>query len=39
MLMIEAVVKPSRLDAIKIALAKMGIVGVTAIECKGFGRQ
>ncbi len=37
--MIEAVVKPSRLDAIKTALAKVGIVGVTAIECKGFGRQ
>jgi nitrogen regulatory protein P-II 2 len=37
--MIEAVVKPSRLDAVKTALAKVGIVGVTAIECKGFGRQ
>jgi len=39
MLMIEAVIKPSRLDAVKTALAKVGINGVTAIECKGFGRQ
>jgi nitrogen regulatory protein PII len=39
MQMIEAVVKPHRLDAIKTALAKLGILGVTAIECKGFGRQ
>jgi nitrogen regulatory protein PII len=39
MQMIEAVVKPHRLDAVKTALAKLGILGVTAIECKGFGRQ
>lgn len=37
--MIEAVVKPNRLDGIKAALAELGILGVTAIECKGFGRQ
>jgi nitrogen regulatory protein P-II 2 len=37
--MIEAVVKPYKLDAVKTALAKLGILGVTAIECKGFGRQ
>jgi nitrogen regulatory protein PII len=37
--MIEAVVKPHKLDAVKTALAKLGILGVTAIECKGFGRQ
>jgi len=37
--MIEAVVKPHKLDAIKGALAQVGILGVTAIECKGFGRQ
>ena len=37
--MIEAVVKPHRLDAVKSALAQVGILGVTAIECKGFGRQ
>jgi nitrogen regulatory protein PII len=37
--MIEAVVKPQRLDHIKAALAQLGILGVTAIEVKGFGRQ
>jgi nitrogen regulatory protein PII len=39
MLMIEAVIKPSKLDAAKAALASVGILGVTAVECKGFGRQ
>jgi nitrogen regulatory protein P-II 2 len=39
MQMIEAVIKPHKLDAVKTALAKIGILGVTAIECKGFGRQ
>jgi nitrogen regulatory protein PII len=37
--MIEAVIKPHKLDAVKGALAKLGILGVTAVECKGFGRQ
>src|SRR6185312_598858 len=31
--------KPHKLDAVKAALAKLGILGVTAVECKGFGRQ
>src|SRR6059058_2162121 len=39
MQMIEAVIKPHKLDAVKGALAKLGILGATAIECKGFGRQ
>lgn len=39
MQMIEAVIKPHKLDAVKGALAALGILGVTAIECKGFGRQ
>src|SRR5579862_6811816 len=39
MQMIEAVVKPHKVDAVKQSLAKIGILGVTAIECKGFGRQ
>jgi len=39
MQMIEAVIKPQRLDQVKTALAKLGVFGVTAIECKGFGRQ
>src|SRR2546421_6999096 len=39
MQMIEAVIKPHKLDAVKTALAKIGVLGVTAVECKGFGRQ
>jgi nitrogen regulatory protein P-II 2 len=39
MQMIEAVIKPQKVDAVKTALARVGILGVTAIECKGFGRQ
>jgi nitrogen regulatory protein PII len=39
MQMIEAVIKPHKIDAVKTALAKLGILGVTAVECKGFGRQ
>ncbi len=39
MQMIEAVVKPQKLDEVKTALAKLGILGVTAMEVKGFGRQ
>ena len=39
MQMIEAVIKPQKIDAVKTALARLGILGVTAIECKGFGRQ
>lgn len=39
MQMIEAVIKPTKIDAVKIALAKLGIIGMTAIESKGYGRQ
>ena len=39
MFMIEAVIKPHKLDAVKAALAALGILGVTAVEVKGFGRQ
>src|ERR1700743_1715539 len=39
MQMIEAVIKPHKIDAVKQALARLGILGVTAVECKGFGRQ
>ncbi len=35
MQMIEALIKPHKLDAVKTALAKLGILGVTAVECKG----
>jgi nitrogen regulatory protein PII len=37
--MIEAVIKPQKLDEVKTSLAQLGILGVTAIEVKGFGRQ
>lgn len=39
MQMIEAIIKPERLEVVKIALTRIGILGVTAIEVKGFGRQ
>ena len=39
MQMIEAVIKPARLDEVKTALAALGILGITAVECKGFGKQ
>jgi nitrogen regulatory protein P-II 2 len=39
MQMIEAVIKPQKLDAVKAALAKLGILGATAVEVKGYGRQ
>src|SRR5437588_7554208 len=39
MQMIEAIIKPARLEAVKAALTGLGIVGMTAVECKGFGRQ
>ena len=39
MQMIEAVIKPQKLDSVKTALAAIGILGVTAIEVRGFGRQ
>ena len=39
MQMIEVVIKPYKLDDVKGSLARLGILGVTAIEVKGFGRQ
>src|SRR5215207_2477945 len=37
--MIEAVIKPQKLDAVIAALAKLWILGATAVEVKGYGRQ
>ncbi len=37
--MIECVIKPPALDQVKSQLAQIGILGVTALECKGFGKQ
>jgi nitrogen regulatory protein PII len=39
MLMIEAVVKPNKLEAVKAALVQRGIIGATAMDCKGYGKQ
>jgi nitrogen regulatory protein PII len=39
MKMVEAIVKPFKLDEVKEALAKAGIQGMTVEEVKGFGRQ
>src|SRR5262249_37540232 len=39
MQMIVAIVKPNKVEAVKAALAQLGILGMTAMECKGFGKQ
>jgi len=36
---IEAIIKPFTLDAVKEALNKAGVTGMTVTEVKGFGRQ
>ena len=36
---IEAVIKPFKIDEVKIALEKLGVRGMTVIEAKGRGRQ
>ena len=39
MLKIEAVLQPSKLDAVKDALLEVGIEGMTILEARGHGRQ
>jgi nitrogen regulatory protein PII len=36
---IEAIIKPFKLQEVKDALAKIGVLGMTVSEVKGFGRQ
>lgn len=36
---IEAVIQPSRLDAVKDALVEAGVSGITIFEARGHGRQ
>jgi nitrogen regulatory protein P-II 1 len=36
---IEAVIQPSKLDAVKDALLEVGIEGMTILEARGHGRQ
>ena len=39
MKLIIAIIKPFKLDEVKVALAEIGIEGMTVTEVKGFGRQ
>lgn len=39
MKLITAVIKPSRLDAVRLALGEAGVQGMTVSEVSGFGRQ
>lgn len=36
---IEAIIKPFKLEEVKVALTELGIEGMTVTEVKGFGRQ
>ncbi len=36
---IEAIIQPSKLDAVKEALIEVGIQGITILEARGHGRQ
>ena len=36
---IEAIIKPFKLDEVREALSEIGVMGITATEVKGFGRQ
>ncbi len=39
MKLIEAIIKPFKLDEVKDALVELGVEGMTVTEVKGFGRQ
>jgi len=39
MKLITAIIKPFKLEEVKVALAEVGIEGMTVTEVKGFGRQ
>ena len=39
MKIVEAIVKPFKLDEVKEALHEIGVSGITVTEAKGFGRQ
>ena len=36
---IEAVIRPTKLDEVKTALADIGVTGMTVTDVRGFGRQ
>ena len=39
MKLVEAIIKPFKLDEVKEALQEVGLQGITVTEAKGFGRQ
>jgi nitrogen regulatory protein P-II 1 len=39
MKMIEAIIQPHKLDAVRDRLARIGVEGMTVTEVRGFGRQ
>ncbi len=39
MKMVTAIIKPFKLDDVRIALSEIGVQGMTLCEVKGFGRQ
>ena len=39
MKMITAIIKPFKLDDVRVAVSEIGIQGITVTEVKGFGRQ
>ncbi len=39
MKLVEAIIKPFKLDEVKSALVELGVQGMTVTEVKGFGRQ
>ena len=39
MKMIQAIIKPFKLDEVRAALTEVGVQGLTVTEARGFGRQ
>ena len=39
MKLVNAIIKPFKLDAVREALSEIGVTGITVTEVKGFGRQ
>jgi len=39
MKLIKAIIKPFKLEEVKLALSEIGVEGMTVTEAKGFGRQ
>ncbi len=39
MKLVQAIIKPHKLDEVRDALARVGVEGMTVSESKGFGRQ